>query len=496
MLTTTYNPDIVSLHISLVGRRDLSLEIYRQIRRAIVAGTLRHGDRLPATRELAGALSVARMTVTVAFERLAAEGLVTGRVGNGTFVSAKSESPAQTRRPPTAGALAPRHIWQAPRLPAALTGSVAFDFRTGIPDAGLFPQRTWRRLITEASAEANTIPTGYSDPAGHPELRAAIARHVGLSRGIVASVDDVTVTNGTQQALDVIARVLLAPGDRMVVEDPGYGPARWLFAAQGLRVTGVPVDEEGLVVQAIPSNVRAVYITPSHQYPLGVSMSQARRRALLAWATRHNAAVFEDDYDSEFRFTDRPLDPLHALDQNGRVIYIGSFSKTLIPGLRLGFVIAPQSLHVALRAAKFLSDWHSATAPQLALARFIDRGQFARHIRKVNQVYRRRYEMVTTLLARDFRAHLELIPSTTGLHVAALARTASVDRIETVARRAATAGVGIQTLSSFAAGRELRAGLVLGYGGIGTDAIEEGLRRLRACFGGSRTSGSSIAADA
>jgi GntR family transcriptional regulator/MocR family aminotransferase len=208
----------------------------------------------------------------------------------------------------------------------------------------------------------------------------------------------------------------------------------------------------------------------------------ARRRSLLAWAERHDGAVIEDDYDSEFRFGDRPLEPLRTLDMAGRVIYVGSFSKTLLPALRLGFMIAPPSLRSAVQAAKFLSDWHSPTVLQLALAEFLETGGFGRHLRKLNVVYRERHQMLTTALATRFDAYLELMPSSTGLHVAGIARTASVDQIEAFARRAADAGVAIQTLSSFAAGEKALAGIVLGYGGIATADIEEGLRRLRKCF--------------
>jgi GntR family transcriptional regulator/MocR family aminotransferase len=326
----------------------------------------------------------------------------------------------------------------------------------------------------------------YGDPAGHPELRAAIARHVGISRGVVASADDVLVTNGTQQALDVIARILLEKGDRIAVEDPGYILPRRLFAGLGAQVCAVPVDREGLIVQAIPRHVRAVYVTPSHQYPTGVSMSLARRQALLAWAERHDGAILEDDYDSEFRFGDRPIEPMRTIDVADRVIYIGSFSKTLLPGLRLGFVIVPHSLQTAAHRAKFLADWHSPTLLQAALARFIEDGEFARHLRRLNAVYRERHEIIRDRLVTEFADHLELIPSHTGLHVAAVARTASVERIDAIARRAMAAGVAIQTLARFAASDRPHAGVVLGYGGIATEAIQPGLRILRKCFASRR----------
>jgi GntR family transcriptional regulator/MocR family aminotransferase len=303
---------------------------------------------------------------------------------------------------------------------------------------------------------------------------------------VTVSEADVTVTNGTQQAVDVIARVLLAPSDRVAVEDPGYWPPRRLFETLGARVVGVPVDREGLIVQAIPRRVRAVYVTPSHQYPTGVSMTLPRRQALLAWAERHDAAIVEDDYDSEFRFGDRPLEPLRTLDTNGRVIYVGSFSKTLLPSLRLGFLLAPRSLHAAVHRAKFLADWHSPTLPQYALARFIEDGDFARHLRRVSRIYRERHELIAAAIARDFSDHLEAIPAATGLHLAAVARFMSVDDVEAVAKRAAAADVAIQTFAKFSVGTAPRPGIVLGYGGIATTDIPEGLRRLRKAFRGTR----------
>jgi GntR family transcriptional regulator/MocR family aminotransferase len=244
----------------------------------------------------------------------------------------------------------------------------------------------------------------------------------------------------------------------------------------------VPVDHHGLVVDALPGRVRAVYVTPSHQYPLGVTMSLARRRALLAWAERNDAAIIEDDYDSEFRFGDRPLDPLQTLDTRGRVIYVGSFSKTLLPTIRLGFLVTPRSLRLAIQKAAFVGHWHAPSLTQNALAHLIDSGEFARHIRRVNRIYRDRHDALVGAISRNFRDHLELIPSTTGLHVAALARTASVQQIDAVACRAAQADVALQRLSSLAVSGSARAGIVLGYGAISAEKIPEGLRRLRRCF--------------
>jgi GntR family transcriptional regulator/MocR family aminotransferase len=291
---------------------------------------------------------------------------------------------------------------------------------------------------------------------------------------VAADPDDVLVTSGTQQALDLIARVLVSPGDTVAVEDPGYQPARDLFAALGARVVGVPVDAEGLVVDELPPGARLVYTTPSHQFPLGGAMSLPRRLALLAWADRHGAAVVEDDYDSEFRFADRPLDPLYSLDSGGRVIYLGTFSKTLLPALRIGYAVAPASLRDALRAAKQLADWYTPVVTQVALARFADSGELARHIRRATAVYARRRTTVLAALAAEPR--LDLVPSAAGLHVCA---TTALDA-DAVVRAAASAGIGVEPLSDycFTELTEPRRGFVLGYGAARD--IDAGLAAFRA----------------
>jgi GntR family transcriptional regulator / MocR family aminotransferase len=471
----------VEFHVSLVGRRNLADEIYRQLRGAIVDGPLQPGDPLPPTRDLAQRLSVSRTTVTVAYERLNGEGFVTSRVGAGTFVSGEvPASPGATRR--SAGALRPRAMWDRVRTSNAFTARADYEFRTGLPDATRFPFETWRRLMAR-ELQPSVVGRGYyGDPAGHPALCEAIARHVGTSRGVTVAADDVTVTNGTQQALDLVARVLLAPGDRVAVEDPGYPPPRRLFESLGLDVKGVPVDGQGLMVDALPRGARLVYVTPSHQYPLGTPMSLPLRIALLAWAERNDAAIVEDDYDSEFRYVGRPIEPLQTLDTSGRVIYVGSFSKTMLPTLRVGFVATPSSLSPALRAAKFVTDWHTSLPTQGALARFVDEGSLARHIRKMRSVYQVRHEIIVQALGRDLADDLTIIPSVAGLHISATANTASPAEISAVVERALAAGVAVQPLSRFRVDQPARSGLAIGYGAIEAEHIEEGLRRLHAAF--------------
>ena len=473
----------MEFHVSLIGRKDLSGEIYRQLRRAILDGRLRPGDLLPPSRVLARGLAVSRSTVSVAYDRLGGEGFVRSRVGAGTFVSANVVRASRDQKGSRAdGALRARPVWEAIPLTSPFARQARFDFRSGVPDASLFPYERWRRLMARGLRSDDVSAGVYGHPAGHSGLREAIARHIGISRGVQASPDDITITNGIQQALDVVARVLLSPGDRVGVEDPGYPPPKRLFESLGLRIVGAPVDADGIVVDALPRHTRLAYVTPSHQYPLGVPMALSRRLALLAWAERSNAAVVEDDYDSEFRFGGRPIEPLQTLDATGRVVYVGSFSKTMLPSLRLGFLVTPPSLRGAVHRAKYVTDWHTPMLAQAALARFIDDGGFARHIRRMSGIYQARHAMLTNGLARELAEHLEVVPSNAGLHIAAMSRTASVEETARVIARAADTGVEVQELTRFAVRPPGRPGLLLGYGAIAAGDIDEGLRLLRACF--------------
>ncbi|TDD70670.1 PLP-dependent aminotransferase family protein [Jiangella aurantiaca] len=481
----------MEFHVNLDGPGDLATRIYRSLRDGVRDGRLRPGDRMPPTRELARTLNVSRGTVATAYERLTAEGFLVGRVGAGTFVAATAVGASSS--PPAAGALRPRAGWdRAPSSPSALPAA-RYDFQVGVPDVRLFPYDTWRRLVAaewrpRRGAGRDREPAGYADPAGHPGLRAAVARYVGYARSVRAGAEDVVVTNGAQQALDLLARVLLAPGDVVAVEEPGYPPAREVFAAHGAPVVGVPVDGDGLVVSRLPRAARLVYVTPSHQFPLGVAMSLHRRLELLAWADAHDAAVVEDDYDSEYRFADRPLEPLHTLDDGGRVVYVGTFSKTLLPGLRLGFVVVPPSLREAVRAARRVADVHGPVATEAALARFMDEGLLARHIRRTAKVYAQRRSAVLAGLAGELAPYLETVPSAAGLHVCALLRPGAdggaggAATAQAVAGRARAAGVAVETLAGYQTEPGGPAGLVLGYGAIEAADVPAGLAALAAAF--------------
>jgi GntR family transcriptional regulator/MocR family aminotransferase len=472
----------MDVHINLDSRRELGVQVYQQIRGAILNGRLRSGDVLPSTRELAARLEVSRNTVSAAYDRLVADGLLTARAGARTYVSERVVASDRVRgRTTPPGVSRARPVWESAPEPVDMTAvAPMFDFRPGVPDARLFPFATWRSLVGAELRDAAIGSGAYGDPAGHPALRAAIARHVAVSRGVVVTADDVIVTSGIQQAVDLICRVLVEPGDVVAVEEPGWSPPRVLCETVGARVVAVPVDAEGLVVDALPERARLAYVSASHQFPLGVPMSPARRTALLAWARRTGATIIEDDYDSEFRYTGRPIEPLQSLDREGRVVYVGSFSKTLLPALRLGFCVAPPALFPALRKAKFFMDWHTAPPLQAALARFIDAGLFARHVRRMRRVYAERRDRLLVRLATDFAGRLEPYPSVAGLHIAVRLLGSIDDR--TVAARARSAGIGLVPLSNFAVTATAPQGLVFGYGIIPTHRIDAGLSRLRGCL--------------
>lgn len=311
-----------------------------------------------------------------------------------------------------------------------------------------------------------------------------MARALGASRGVRAGADDVLICSGAQQAFDLAAKVLLEPGECAAVEDPGYPPLRQALEVHGVRTVPVPVDAEGLVVAALPDDARLVYVTPSHQFPLGTPMSLARRLSLLDWAARRGAAILEDDYDAEFRFDGRPLEPLQALDRRGRVLYVGTFSKVLSPSLRVGTLVAPASAMPALRAARRLSDSHGSPEIQRALAELIEEGLFSRHLRRLHRVYQSRRDRLAAALDRRLGAVLERLLSAAGLHFAARCRDPGLD-VDAWVARARENGVAVEALGPYGV-RQKVAGLAFGYGVIDEGRIEEGVERLARAMPGAR----------
>src|SRR5579863_8778293 len=443
----------------------LTVQLYEQLRTAITRGRLLPGDQLVPSRQLAGELGVSRHTVTTAYGRLVAEGYAEGRAGGGSVVASASPAPPKGAGPAAGLRPSPRFAGWSPYFRPPPYGC-RFDLRAGLPDPATFPAAQWRRLVGAAVAAEQSW---YGDPAGKIRLRRAIAGWVARSRSVAADESTVVVTCGAQHAVDLVTRVLLEPGDCVVVEDPGYVPAVRLFEALGARVVGVPVDDQGLVVDLLPPAARIVYVTPSHQYPLGMTMSMPRRRALLGWAERHDAAVIEDDYDTEFRYVDRPLEPLQALDADGRVVYVGSFSKTFSPSIRLGFTVLPPLLTEPVAALRQLIDWHPPTILQIALATFIDDGLLDKHIRRNRRSYAERHQILAEALSGPLAEHLTVRAANAGLHITAELR--GERREAEVLRAAARAGLVTTGLSDCFHTRQPRPGLLLGFGAVSITAL-------------------------
>jgi GntR family transcriptional regulator/MocR family aminotransferase len=454
------------------------VRIYQGLREAVLDGRLAAGDRVPATRALARQLGVARGTVTAAYDRLTAEGFLESRAGSGTYVvdvALADARPAGRRARP--GAVRPLPIWDVEREPSAPRDRRLHDLSIGLPDPALFPLEVWRRLVSAQLRRSRLEEATYGGR-GSFRLQQEVARFLGLSRSVACSDADVLVTAGAQQAIDLVARVLVPPRAVVAVEDPGYAAVRRLFDTHRALTRGVPVDAEGIVVDALPSDARVVYVTPSHQFPTGVAMSMLRRIALLRWAAEHDAVVIEDDYDSEYRYAQQPVEPLQSLDRDGRVVYVGTFSKSLLPALRAGFLVPPRSLLPALREAKRVTTWEGDLTTQGALAEFLAEGHHAAHVRRATRVYRSRRDRVLAGLA-ELGDVLEVVPSVAGLHLAARFRDEKADD-RAVVRRAARRGVRVEALSSHHRDQPARPGLAIGFGGIDADAIPDAMSRLRA----------------
>jgi len=464
------------------GSRDLMTTLHRQIRTAILDGRIKPGVRLPSTRELSGVLGVSRNTTVAAYDLLLSEGYVNVRSGAGTYVA---EIPLQSIRTSTSAVSTSvtdsriSSFWHDYlQLPStALQPPWRFDFRIGLPDISAFPFPIWRQLSARALRELSKAPAAYSDPQGRLNLRATITAHVSFARAVACTEDDIVITGGTQQAFDLLARILVTPGQTTVaVEDPGYAPMRAAFTASGATIVTVPVDSEGLVVEQLPVETRVICVTPTHQFPLGYTMSARRRSALLDFAQKHSAVIIEDDYDSEFRYGGRPLDALQTLDRNGLVFYIGTFSKCLFPSMRLGFVVSPPWAKPALVAARKLSDWHSPIIEQDTLAAFIAEGHLARYIRKMRKVYGERRSLLIAAISRHCSDLLLPVSAESGLHLTALV-TGTVQATE-IAARASEIGIGIYPLSRYPMAGEKTNGLVFGFGMIKGDQIDEAIRCL------------------
>jgi len=476
------------------GSRRSAESVYAQLRVAILDGRLVAGSKLPGERQSAVFFRVSRNTVARAYARLAIEGLVQARQGSGTYVALKQSHPPRERfltqqtpdprlnslwsRPELARTLNFWHDGQRTRAPGA---AASLDFRPALVDPRLFPFEIFRRVSAKQLRRMELKPPAFKSPQGnqgHFPLRTAIATHIGISRAVVCEPDDVLVTAGAQQAFDILARVLVTPGVTTVaIEDPGYPPMRAAFLAAGAKVVPVAVDAEGLVVDALPIPVQIVCVCPSHQFPFGVSMSAPRRAALLHFARKHGAVIVEDDYDGEFRYDGTPLQALRSTTTADSVFYVGTFSKCMLPALRLGFVVAPQWAMPTLISAKNCLDWHCPTLTQMAVARFIADGYLAQHVRKLRDVYKKRRDLIEEILRSDFSEELSPMQSHYGMHVAAFSTVPK--RLERVTAKLLALDVHLHSFERYFFGAPTSEGLVFGYGAVDLKGIEQGLKALR-----------------
>lgn len=475
----------LELDLQLAGRGARLASLHTALRDAIAHGRLAPGLRLPSSRELAAQLGVSRNTAVAAYELLASEGWLESRGAAGSFVA---ELPQAAVAVSDRASVAP---WADSRWlrgegggwPALLVSgpAPAYHFKSGMPEVASFPFDVLRRLQTRALQAAAREPARYPEAQGLRALREAIAGHVSSSRAVACTADDVVITAGAQQAFDLIARVLVTPGRTVAaVENPGYPPLRAALGGAGASLAPVPLDGEGLVVAALPRAARIVCVTPSHQSPLGMAMSLARRRELLNWAAAQQAVVIEDDYDGEFRFTSRPLDALKTLDRDGRVFYVGTLSKSMLPALRLGYVVAPAWAREALVAAKHAAGFGTPALMQAAVADFIAEGHLLRHVRRMRTEYAERRRVLEHMLRRHLGEQAHLYPAIAGLHMAVGLPGVDTDELT---RRAWAAGVGVEPLSRYALGEGGPRGLVLGYGSITAARIPEAVRRLARVLG-------------
>ena len=481
-------PLLITLDLD-VGR-PIFQQIFDGIRDAILTGRLKRGQQVPSTRLLAGELGIARSTVVLAYEHLVAEGYLGATTGAGSFVL-YGPPDFPPRRPASRAHVhpmrsGPRTLARrvAPYCSASLGAPQVtrspVPFRIGEPALDAFPARTWTKLYRERWLGNNLAFLRYGDPTGYRPLREAIVRYLAAARGVKADVDQVVLVRGTQQGIDLVGRVLLDPGDAAWVEDPGYLAVRGALAGAGARVVPVPIDHNGIDVGAgihAAPNARLAYVAPSHQFPLGVTMSLDRRLALLEWASSSGAWIVEDDFDSEFRYVGRPLMALQGLDADDRVIYVGTFSKTLFPALRLGYLVVPKDLVAAFVRVRTLTDYLAPTIEQAVVTDFINDGHFARHIRRMRSLYRARQDALVSVAREQLADFAVVSPSPTGMHLLAWLRSDLDDR--RVSRLAHEAGIEAPPLSLYCVNAPQPPALLLGYAAVNEEAITDAIRRLR-----------------
>jgi GntR family transcriptional regulator/MocR family aminotransferase len=483
---------LIALHRS---SGPLHRQIYEALKGGIRDGTFRPGTRLPSTRALCADLRVSRNTVVSAYEQLLAEGYAVSRQRATTVVAdvvtprrpalddAEREPSPAAPRVSTWAANLTREPWMPPSASYAPRPGVRIDFRYGRPAADEFPADIWRRLLAAHGKRIAHDSLGYAAPAGHPALRAALAQYLHRARGLRCDAEQIVIVNGSQQAIDLATRVLLDAGDAAVIEDPHYPSATVAMQALGARLIRIACDAQGLnPAQLPPSSQRArlAYVTPCHQFPSGVIMPLERRLALLDWAARTDAWIVEDDYVSEFRYEGSPLEALQALDRHGRVIYIGTFAKTLFPALRLGYMVLPRALVRAFVAAKWVADRFSPPLPQAALADFIASGQFERYLRRAGLRNAARRRALIEALRTQLGDRVEIAGENTGVHLVVWLDGVRPQQLDGLIARAAEAGVGLYSVAPYYAQAPARAGLLFGYAALSEAEIRSGVRKLAA----------------
>jgi GntR family transcriptional regulator/MocR family aminotransferase len=484
---------LIHIGISVDGSSSIPLhrQLYERLRAGILSGQLQAGARLPSSRSLAQELGISRNTVTSAYDQLLAEGYIESRVGHGTsVVSLPPEhliNVAPAHLAPSSAAPIHPQLSQRGNLVAGMSFmpvDKAFfadvpPFNAGVPALDAFPFALWSQLVQRHTRSSFPARGLYQESYGYLPLREAIAAHIGVTRGVRCTAEQVLIVSGSQQALDLAARMLLDPGDTVWIEDPGYPGTRNALLAAGARLVPVPVDAEGINIsqgRVLAPQARLAATTPSHQFPLGVTMSLSRRLELLEWARQSNAWILEDDYDSEYRFLGRPLSTLQGLDSTQRVLYVGTFSKVLFPSLRLGFLVVPPDLVDAFANMLHTTTYHHSLLEQMALADFISEGHFARHLRAMRTLYARRASTFVRIAHEELGSLMNIDMPHTGLHIVGWLPSGINDRL--VAHRAHAQGVKVTPLSTFALAPLECGGLLFGYATFEEDIMRSGLRCL------------------
>ena len=479
----------IPIQIDHASRQSLQCQLYEQFRRLILGGHLRPGSPVPASRALAEQLSVSRNTVLLAYDRLVAEGYLQTREATGTYVSSElPENCLAAARRRDAGLTASGVAMESPipfhgQAQAVVNAHrLTYDFWLGRPDPHSFPIKIWRRLVNKALAHAGSRFTEYREPGGLAELRRAIAAHLGAARGISVSPEQIVITAGSQEGLNLAARLLLRAGSRVATENPCYQGAAFLFESYSAELVAVPVDASGIDVDRLPrEGVALLYVTPSHQYPMGFTLSLERRIKLLDWACRCGAYIIEDDYDSDFRYRGSPLTALAGLDKYGCVMYLGTFSKSIGAGLRMGYLVVPPALVGAARTAKALLDNGHPWLEQAVMAEFIRSGSYANHLRRIRHLYSERRDCLVEALRRHF-GDIRLSGLESGMHLA----WHLADDLPTapeLQELALAEDVGIYSLGSGAAYdfgecAYSERTVVLGYSSLNERQIEAGIERI------------------